>query len=48
MSKQPETTSVFLPGHDTLHDFISQRTVVVVIILCGVHCGFQECVQIMK
>ena len=31
-------------GHDALQNFIST---VIVIMLCSVHCGLQECVQIL-
>lgn len=45
MSKQSETKNGLFLG---LENFISSLVGVVVIILCSVHCGFQECVQIIK
>ena len=45
MSKQSETKNGLFLG---LENFISSLVGVVVIILCSVHCGFRECVQIIK
>lgn len=45
MSKQSETKNGLFLG---LENFISSLAGVVVIILCSVHCGFQECVRIIK